>query len=133
MIGLAGQAVPTMVMAVTVALWRDMPAVAAAVLIVGGSLLAGVLKAPVAASVYPLAAAHRPHLSAGRSAARIAQGMTVGGLLGPLAGSVLVSTAGAAWLLPASVLALGLCALGTRLDRHLNAEPTTQPQPARPR
>ncbi|MGW8431415.1 hypothetical protein ACWGJ9_09835 [Curtobacterium citreum] len=121
MSGLLGQAVPTLAIAVVLFIWPHPGAVVAAVVVVGGNLVAGVLKAPVAAAVYPLAAANRPGTHLGRSSARMAQAITVGGLIGPLVGTAIVATAGAQWLLPASVLALLVCAAGTLLDRRITS------------
>ncbi|BDZ52325.1 hypothetical protein GCM10025867_51330 (plasmid) [Frondihabitans sucicola] len=114
--GLAGQAIPTAVIAATFIAFPHPGAIAAAVMLVGGGVLIGILKAPVAGAIYPLAATARPHLSPGRSAAIMAQGITIGGLVGPLLGTLIVSTVGAVWLLPASCLALLLCGVGVALD-----------------
>lgn len=117
--GLVGQGAPTLLLVVAFALWPQPGVIAAGALLVGGGALIGILKAPVASAVYPLAEATRPHLSPGSSAAVMTQGITIGGFVGPLLGTFIISTVGAVWLLPASVLALGLCGLGITADERV--------------
>lgn len=114
--GLLGQATPTLALFAWVLLGPAHAYPAATVtLVLALTLLAGILKAPVPAAIYVLSAARRPEESLGASSARIAQGMTAGGMVGPVAGAA-IAVAGSPVLLLGSVLLLGVCAAGVRLD-----------------
>jgi len=119
MVGLLGQALPTLIIASVFWIWPQPNMVATILLVVGGGAIIGILKAPVAAAIYPLAVENRPEITVGRSASRIANGMIMGGLLGPLFGTVIIITMGTAWLLPFSVIALAICACGVMLDGRI--------------
>lgn len=118
--GLLGQALPTLALLAWVLLTPRMPAVTV-IVVLALTLVAGILKAPVPAAIYVLSAARRPEESLGASSARIAQGMTAGGMVGPVLGAA-IAVAGSPALLLGSAVLLGVCAAGVRLDpRRLRA------------
>lgn len=118
-IGLIGQAIPTILIALAFILYPQPGLIAAIALLIGGGIIIGILKAPVASAIYPLAAEARPQISTGRSASMLAQGMIIGGLIGPLMGTLIITTVGAVWLLPASILTLIICGIGVMTDEKM--------------
>lgn len=119
LLGLLGQGAPTLLIALAFWFWPQPNIIIAILVVVGGGVLIGVLKAPVASAIYPLALVNRPQVTVGRNASRIANGMILGGLVGPLLGTLIIITLGATWLLPFSVLALIICAVGVMLDNKI--------------
>jgi MFS family permease len=118
-IGLIGQAIPTALIALVFILYPAPGLIASIVLLIGGGIIIGILKAPVASAIYPLAVSVRPQISTGRSASMLTQGMIVGGLAGPLLGTLIITTVGAVWLLPASVVTLIICGAGVMTDEKM--------------
>ena len=119
MLGLLGQAAPTLLVALFFFLNPEPNIIFTILVVVGGGFVIGLLKAPVASAIYPLASDARPEDGLGLTTSRITNGMIIGGLVGPLLGTLIVSTVGATWLLPASVIALIICAAGVLLDKHV--------------
>lgn len=115
-IGLVGQAVPTALIALVFFFHSEPSIVASIILLIGGGVIIGILKAPVASAIYPLASNSRPEITTGKSASMLAQGMIIGGLVGPLLGTLIISTVGSVWLLPASVGSLIFCGIGVLCD-----------------
>lgn len=118
-LGLLGQAIPTLLIATAFFVWPEPNVLATILLVVVGGGIIGLLKAPVASAIYPLAADARPQDGLGLTTSRMANGLIVGGLIGPLLGTLIVTTIGASWLLPMSVVALAICALGVSLDNKI--------------
>lgn len=116
LLGLLGQGIPTLLIAFSFWIWPQPNIVVIILIVIGGGILIGVLKAPVASAIYPLALINRPQVTVGHNASRIANGMIVGGLVGPLLGTLIIVTIGAVWLLPLSALALIVCAVAVMLD-----------------
>lgn len=119
LLGLLGQGAPTLLIAIAFCIWPQPHLIIAIMLVVGGGILIGVLKAPVASAIYPLALVNRPQITVGRNASRLANGMIMGELVGPLLGTTIIVTLGAMWLLPFSVLALVICAVVVILDNKI--------------